>query len=114
MAWMSRIARNQAIDTLRYQHIRVDLELDNGEYSLERLVDTAAARTPDGFDSAESPLHCLEQLDEGPRSCVVKTFCEGYSHEELSTQTGAPRGTVKSWIRRSLTALRHCLDEFDE
>jgi RNA polymerase sigma-70 factor (ECF subfamily) len=114
MAWISRIARNQAIDTMRYQHTRVDLELDNGERLLERLVDTSPGQRPDEFDSAVPLLHCLEQLAPVPRSCVVRAFCEGYSHEELSAQTGAPLGTVKSWIRRSLSALRLCLEPFHE
>ncbi len=114
MAWMSRIARNQAIDTMRYQQIRVDLELDNGERLLEQLVDASPGQRPDDFDSALPLLHCLEQLAPTPRSCVVRAFCEGYSQEELSAQTGAPIGTVKSWIRRSLSALRRCLDQFHE
>ncbi len=114
IVWMSRIARNQAIDVLRYQHVRVDLELDDSGHLLEVLVDPSVGHRPDAFESADSLMHCLDQLEPIRKACVVRAFCEGYSHEELSAQTGAPLGTVKSWIRRSLTALRRCLDSFDE
>jgi len=34
---------------------------------------------------------------------------QGLSHSELATRLDAPLGTVKSWIRRALAALRVCL-----
>jgi RNA polymerase sigma-70 factor (ECF subfamily) len=36
-------------------------------------------------------------------------FVDGYTHEELARHLDAPLGTVKSWIRRALLALRECL-----
>lgn len=113
MTWMSRIARNQAIDMLRSQQVRVDLDLASGDDVLAELSD----ESPNAWtmtDNASSLLHCLETLEPKPRLCVIRAYCEGYSQEELSKQTGAPLGTVKSWIRRSLIALRQCLDGLDE
>lgn len=113
MAWMSRIAKNQAIDMLRNRQVRIDLELDSGADMVDNLVDLSTnAQLLD--DNASSLVHCLEQLEPNPRLCIVRAYCEGYSHEELSAQTGAPLGTVKSWIRRSLVALRRCLESLDE
>jgi RNA polymerase sigma-70 factor (ECF subfamily) len=34
---------------------------------------------------------------------------DGLSHGELAERLGAPLGTIKSWIRRSLLLLRECL-----
>jgi len=34
---------------------------------------------------------------------------DGLSHHEIATRLNAPLGTVKSWIKRSLLALRECL-----
>ena len=113
MTWMSRIARNQAIDALRSQQVRVDLDLAGNDDVLAMLPDQGVSETAMS-ENAASLLHCLEQLEPKPRMCVVRAYCEGYSQEELSTQTGAPLGTVKSWIRRSLIALRKCLDGLDE
>lgn len=112
MIWMTRIAKNQAIDTLRHRRIRVDLELDDSEEALSRVQDAGAFALPDDINHADPLLKCLERLEEKPRYCVVRAYCEGYSHEELSTLTGSPIGTVKSWIRRSLDSLKRCLDEY--
>lgn len=111
MAWMSRIARNQAIDTKRYQRTRVDYELDDSEGTFKFLQELSAHTSPDNFGESEPILLCLAQLADQPRFCVVGAFCEGYSHEELSELTTSPIGTVKSWIRRSLKSLKRCLDE---
>jgi len=113
MTWMSRIARNQAIDLLRSQQVRIDLDLAGGDDVLEKLADEGSNEWKMA-ENAASLLHCLEKLEAKPRLCVVRAFCEGYSQEELCTQTDAPLGTVKSWIRRSLIALRKCLDGLDE
>ena len=40
---------------------------------------------------------------------MVMAFVEGLSHSELAERMHLPLGTVKSWIRRSLIALRGCL-----
>ena len=62
-------------------------------------------------DDADLLSTCLDKLDDNQRHCIIKAYCEGYSHEELSAQTDSPLGTVKSWIRRGLMALRECVNE---
>ncbi|HET8995906.1 MAG TPA: sigma factor-like helix-turn-helix DNA-binding protein [Acetobacteraceae bacterium] len=37
-------------------------------------------------------------------------FVNGMTHAELATHLDAPLGTVKSWIRRGLQALKACLE----
>jgi RNA polymerase sigma-70 factor (ECF subfamily) len=111
MVWMTRIAKNQAIDTLRYQHTRIDHELDDSENALSLLKESNTYGTPEHMELAEALFICLDRLEDKPRYCVIRAYCEGYSHEELSDLTDSPIGTVKSWIRRSLKSLRRCLDE---
>ena len=113
MVWMTRIAKNQAIDTLRRQQIRVDLELDDSNVVLELLQENQFSPYPMQLEQSSTLLSCLDQLKEMPRYCVVRAYCEGYSHEELSSITGSPVGTVKSWIRRSLESLKRCLDDYN-
>ena len=110
---MTRIAKNQAIDTLRRQQIRVDLELDDSNVVLELLQENQFSPYPMQLEQTSTLLLCLDQLKEMPRYCVVRAYCEGYSHEELSSITGSPTGTVKSWIRRSLESLKRCLDDYN-
>ena len=54
-------------------------------------------------------LKCLDTLDERKRDCIVSAFVEGYTHEQIAQNLAAPVGTVKSWIRRGLLALKDCL-----
>ena len=43
------------------------------------------------------------------RGMVLLAFVQGLSHGEIAGRLGMPLGTVKSWIRRSLIALKECL-----
>ena len=52
---------------------------------------------------------CLEQLEPVRRNCLLHAYLDGLSHSEIAQRTGAPLGTVKAWIKRSLAALRECM-----
>jgi len=106
LTWIVNVARYRALDFLRRQSTRTRYE---EQYALD--ADTVA--TLDGETPAEgSALNvCLDRLQGPARESVVKAYCEGYTHEELSTVMGRPIGTVKSWIRRSIKRLKECLHE---
>ncbi len=110
ITWMNSVARYHALDLLRRRQTREDLESEYvpdypaPEFISQHLLD-------DQLASREILTVCLDRLDDGARSCIVKAYCEGYSQEELSQQNKAPLGTVKSWIRRGLLALKECIDE---
>ncbi len=53
--------------------------------------------------------HCLEALDPARRNCVLYGVVDGCSLGDLAERLGAPLGTVKAWIRRSLVSLRECM-----
>lgn len=107
--WLVSIARNHAIDLLRKRSSREDVELNLDRASLEIMPDREQAMDLQ-HESAQILDMCLEQLAEPARECVVRTYCEGFSQEELSERLQRPIGTVKSWIRRSLISLKECLD----
>ena len=76
-----------------------------------------AAEGPDAFemlrqsrDAAE--LHrCLGGLAMPARHAILLAYTEGLSHSEIMVRLDAPIGTVKSWIRRGLLALKECLGQ---
>lgn len=109
MVWLRSIARHKALDLLRRRSSREDHERPDALGLLESAPDTAKPLHRIDED-AQSLLNCLDQLPEETSRCIVRAYCEGYSHEELAAETGAPLGTVKSWIRRGLLSLRKCLD----
>ncbi len=104
-AWLVGIVRYRALDIVRRRSREVpgyqpsDIE-DESPDALARLVSTAEG----------AALHrCLRELEEDRRRLVMLAFVDGLSHSELAERMRVPLGTVKSWIRRSLIALRGCL-----
>jgi len=110
LTWMTSIARHQALDVLRRRSVREDHESAQLPAAIEAAADSAKSQQSIS-DDAEALLRCLDRLEPGARDCIVKAYCEGYSHDELSAAHDTPLGTVKSWIRRGLMSLRSCLDE---
>lgn len=112
MVWLNRIARNQAIDLIRQRTTREDHEVNSDvDFNLDTDSFAAAVNTEKLVMDSNLMNYCLQQLQALPRQCVVAAYCEGFSHEELSERLQKPVGTVKSWIRRSLLALRKCIDD---
>ena len=62
-----------------------------------------------GYAESAALRRCLGLLDAERRRLMVMAFVDGLSHSELAERLRMPLGTVKSWIRRSLLALRECL-----
>jgi len=110
LTWMTSIVRNEALDTLRRRRIREDHEAPQPDY-LAELIPDGARNIDDSLVDAEVLMTCLERLEPPARDCIVRAYCEGYSHDELSEAHQRPLGTVKSWIRRGLISLRSCVDE---
>lgn len=109
MTWLISIARNRSL-TLRRRAIRevpADIEADYA-----RLEDPRPGPLADAVASAEARAlrACLERLEEAPRRAVLLAYYRGLTHDELAREMSVPLGTVKSWIRRSLTRLKVCLD----
>ena len=53
--------------------------------------------------------HALEALADDARLCIVLSYHEGLTHEEIAGLTGLPPGTVKSHIRRGTQRLQQLL-----
>ncbi len=104
--WIYTVVRHCALNALRRSNNAPERE----DERYEELIESYAAWHA-GDQSAEQHAltQCLERLDEQRRQSVLLAFVDGYSHEQVAAQLGAPLGTVKSWIRRGLIALKECL-----
>lgn len=102
MGWLIAIVRRRAIDHLR----RSTGRREGPVASDELFVDLPA---PGGVD-LDALRRCLGELDEQPRRAVLLAYLYGLTRSEIAAELGAPLGTVKSWIRRSLERLKRCLD----
>lgn len=109
MTWLISIARYRSLSLRRraVREVPTDIEADYA-----RLVDPSPGPLADAVASAEARAlrACLERLEEAPRKAVLLAYYRGLTHDELSRELSVPLGTVKSWIRRSLTRLKLCLD----
>lgn len=113
MTWLLSIARYRAIDMLRRAKSAVQTD------SADDVLENSAADQPDLVELTGRAVDndrlntCLDELESPRRACLVLAYCEGYTHDELSRRLGSPVGTIKSWIRRGLQALKACLDGED-
>lgn len=104
-AWLTGLVRYRALDLVRKrarETTGVDMaeEADTAPDPLERLTQSA---------SGQALRQCLQTLERNQRRAIMLAFAEGLSHTELAERLGAPLGTVKSWVRRGLLALKACL-----
>ena len=107
MAWLATIARNRAIDRLRSE--RFDRFKDPGEDGMDILERIAADQGTEPGDR-ESVRHCLGELDDEARRCVVLAYCSGHSREELADEFNRPVGTIKTLLHRTIKLLRACME----
>jgi RNA polymerase sigma factor (sigma-70 family) len=118
LTWLTHVARHGAIDGLRRAraepdtvslahddadgdgHDGLDALPDPGDGPVERLQRAA---------EAHEVSRCIEVLSPEQQQCLALAYYRGYSHAEAAEHLAQPLGTVKSWVRRGLQALRDCL-----
>lgn len=108
LTWMTSIARHHALDVLRSNTAALRRDSD---YAFETDAQSGTSRIEEHLIDSQLLAICLQRIEEPARDCVIKAYCEGYTHSELSRHSGAAPGTVKSWIRRALEKLRECVNE---
>jgi RNA polymerase sigma-70 factor, ECF subfamily len=110
LGWLVTITRYRAIDIRRGRRFEVALD-DAAERALDQLESTEpepmanALRAEDNRQLSE----CLDGLGLAQQRCITLAYLDGCTHEEIAARVGSPLGTVKSWVRRGLQALKECL-----
>ncbi len=104
--WIYTVVRHRAINVLR----SAQNAPDRVDEHFDELLDAHAAwHVEDRSAEHHALFQCMERLDKTTRQCILLGYLDGYSHEEVAAKLGSPLGTVKSWIRRGLLALKACL-----
>lgn len=97
--WLKRLTVNTWL-----QHIRRNDPLRHADEETD-TANNAEDATSIGMDLDEA----LAALKEPVRLCIVLSYHEGMTHDEISGFTGLPAGTVKSNIRRGAKRLQELL-----
>lgn len=108
-AWMISIARYRAID-LRRRESRMKTEPDAEVDEIPADDESQDALAALGRRASKALTGCLEALQPRQRQCIVLAYQGGLSHAEVAGEINEPLGSVKSWIRRGLAALKRCLE----
>jgi RNA polymerase sigma-70 factor (ECF subfamily) len=118
LTWLTSIARNRAIDSLRRAQTQPQLQTANATDDEDSDVyDQTADSSPGPLDllarasDARALSQCMQGLTPPQRQSVALAFYDGLSHAEVADTMGQPLGTVKSWVRRALLTLKACLDQ---
>jgi RNA polymerase sigma-70 factor (ECF subfamily) len=107
ISWLAVMARNRAIDRRRKRAVPTD--------PIDAAFDVASP-DPSPFAQAVAAeqrhqlADCLAELEPAHAGYLRAAFIGGDSYSEIASREGAPLGTMKSWIRRSLQRLRECLE----
>jgi len=97
--WLRRVASNLAIDWLRRLPYTTTQPLDEGAH-------VAAASTDDDPLMSRELTRLLGELAPAPRAVMLLRYQEDRDVAEIAAALDMPANTVKSHIKRSLTALR--------
>lgn len=120
LTWLTSVARNKAIDALRkHKHLKQEVVVQSNDDAgdgqddfLHQFADTRMnpSQLLEQASQSMSIQDCLDRLSADQQKSIALTFYEGLTHEEAAEKLSKPLGTVKTWVRRGLLALKPCLD----
>jgi RNA polymerase sigma factor (sigma-70 family) len=118
LTWLTSIARNRAIDSLRRKQTQPLMQTNFSQPDQEDtdVYDSVADDAPGPLEllsrasDARALASCMQGLSAQQRQSVALAFFDGLSHAEVAENMRQPLGTVKSWVRRALLALKSCLE----
>src|SRR5262249_14769756 len=109
MAWMATIAHNLAIDLKRRFAERLARQSEEADSAIpdDRPDPLTLAEQSESFRRLKG---CLDGLADERQQMVLLAYHQGWSREELAARFNRPVTTIKTLLRRSLIALKECLD----
>ena len=111
--WIYSVVRHQALSLARSGEREVAVEDAVLDHLGAAHAATGGAGGPDDAFALRQDmgrLHdCLVGLDPAKRNSILYAYVDGCSHSEIAERLASPLGTVKTWIKRGLSALRECM-----
>lgn len=104
--WLSRVARNMAIDFLRAN--RREIPYDSEEYEFETAADEGRDTTEEEAVGNLTVEEALAKLKPAEREVVHLKIVGDFTFEEIAAMLGSPMGTVTWRYREAIKKLRRC------
>lgn len=107
-AWVYTIVRNTALKNLNVSMREIATDDD----ALVSMCDQHQMGAEIGCPPADAAAlwSCLEALEPKRRAGLLLAIVDGRTHANIADVLGVPVGTIKSWIRRELIALKQRLE----
>jgi RNA polymerase sigma-70 factor (ECF subfamily) len=109
--WVLTVARNRAIDYIR----SVDGRMAQSAFEIEKLEHPALFHDLESnilnMDRVKLLRGAFDKLTPNQRVVIELAYYEGLSQTEMAERMKQPLGTVKTWVRTALKALREQLGE---
>jgi len=109
--WILTVARNRAIDYVR----SVDGRMSASTLEVEKMENPGVFSNLEGdimnMDRIRNLKAAFEKLDANQRLVLELAYFEGMSQTEMAGKLQKPLGTVKTWVRGALKALREEMGE---
>ncbi|GGJ59995.1 RNA polymerase sigma factor [Deinococcus roseus] len=104
-AFIYTIARHECLNRIRAREARpVNAGLDLSEH--DHLASVPFSH-PENRITVDHAMHHLNELDQ---HLIHDSFFQGYTHDELSSRYRLPLGTIKTRLRRALSAMKKALE----
>ena len=111
--WLTRMARNKAIDLLRRENVRPSKH--SISWSDVSPEPTSQILSPEAIAKEEAEKQRIRQavaaLPETQQEVLALAYFKGYSHSEIASTLDLPLGTVKGRIRSGMQKLRAALQD---
>jgi RNA polymerase sigma-70 factor (ECF subfamily) len=107
-AWLSRVVRNLAFKARRYESRRRRREIAAAR---PERCDADAAAIVERAELQREVVEAVLALEEPYRSTVLRRYFEDQSPGAIAASCRIPEATVRTRLRRALSALRGRLDE---
>lgn len=101
--WMSRIARNTALDEIRLKRNRISQKTHSLDLNIHNIQKNEISLA--GLDVQS----LIAQLDSKHKDVIDHTYLNGFTQKETAEKLDIPLGTVKTRVRSAIMALREIL-----
>ena len=111
--WLTRMARNLAIDRLRREKVRPSHHsIHWSEVTAEPVTDDNSPETAVSLNMEQHRVRtAVNSLPPDQQETLSLAYFQGYSHSQIAKSLNQPLGTVKGRIRAGMQKLRTLLAE---